>query len=420
MSLFHPTENARTNRTSATKIQRPRSSPHRIVCHHSRFSFSIKAQSAPAREEILNLNIPQPELAGLRLLLVDDNPTNRRILTLQAKSWGMLVRAAESGAQALKVLQDESLFDLAILDFHMPEMDGITLAEKIRELPQGKSLPLMILSSGGRPSRREVQGRVEFAAFVYKPIKQAQLHEVLLRILGGECTPIQPCFPQPQFNSQLAETLPLKILLVDDVEVNQMVAGQMLQKLGYSADFASGGQAALNALEHSEYDIVFMDMQMPGMDGLETTRLIRQGFSGDFLLEDSQYKADSLATEEQSNHPKPKIQNPKSDDEESYNQKSKIQNPKLTHPWIIAMTANAMQGDRELCLDAGMNDYISKPVRVQAIVQAIALYDRQTGSSRFNSELNTLQTQPADSIPQLHPGNEIKNVAEGKIAIFSR
>ncbi|WP_293145975.1 MULTISPECIES: response regulator [unclassified Microcoleus] len=353
----------------------------------SKFSFSIKAQPAPANEEILNLNVPQPQLAGLRLLLVDDNPTNRKILTLQAMSWGMVVRAAKSGAQALKVLQYETMFDIAILDFHMPEMDGITLAEKIREFPQGKNLPLMILSSGGRPSRREVQGRVEFAAFVYKPIKQAQLHEVLLRILGGECSTIQPCFSQPQFNSQLAETLPLKMLLVDDVELNQMVAGQMLQKLGYSADFASSGQAALDALERSEYDIVFMDMQMPEMDGLETTRLIRQRFSGNLILENSAPESGFSATDE----PSP--------------------NPKSTSPWIVAMTANAMQGDRELCLDAGMNDYISKPVRVQAIVQAIAQYDRQTGRSKSYSELNNWQTQPTDSTSQAQPGNEIKNVA---------
>ena len=359
----------------------------------SKFSFSIKAQSAPAREEILNLNIPQPELAGLRLLLVDDNPTNRRILTLQAKSWGMLVRAAESGAQALKVLQDESLFDLAILDFHMPEMDGITLAEKIRELPQGKSLPLMILSSGGRPSRREVQGRVEFAAFVYKPIKQAQLHEVLLRILGAECTTKQPCFAPPQFNSKLAETLPLKMLLVDDVEVNQMVAGQILQKLGYSADFASGGQAALDALERSEYDIVFMDMQMPEMDGLETTRLIRQRFARDLCLQNSGSAARFLAT-----------------DEQSYDLNSAVENPKSTSPWIVAMTANAMQGDRELCLGAGMNDYITKPVRVQAIVQAIAAFDRETERSEFHPELKNPQPQPTDLASQVQSGDEMKNV----------
>ncbi len=354
----------------------------------SKFSFSIKAHAAPTHEETLNLNVPQPQLAGLRLLLVDDNATSRKILTLQAKSWGMVVRAAKSGLQALKVLQHESMFNLAILDFHMPEMDGITLAEQIRKFPQGKDLPLMILSSGGRPSTREFQGRVEFAAFVYKPIKQAQLHEVLLRILGGECTTNQPCFSQTQINPELATKLPLKMLLVDDVELNQMVAGQILNKLGYSADFASSGQAALDALERSKYDIVFMDMQMPEMDGLETTRLIRQGFSGDSSLEKSEiYNDRIMAVDRQSD------------------------NPKSTYPWIIAMTANAMQGDRELCLEAGMNDYITKPVRVQAIVQAIAQYDRETSSSKFNSELNNPQAEPTNSPSQAQSGNNLKNVA---------
>ncbi|MBE9187846.1 response regulator [Microcoleus sp. LEGE 07076] len=353
----------------------------------SKFYFTIKARPAAAPLQTLNLNAPQPQLAGLRLLLVDDNATNRKILILQAKSWGMVVRAAKSGAQALKVLQHETMFDLAILDFHMPKMDGITLAQKIRELPQGQNLPLMILSSGGRPSTREVQGRVEFAAFIYKPIKQAHLHEVLLRIRGGECSTNQPCFIGAQFNQELAQKRCLKILLVDDVDVNQMVAGQMLQKLGYSADFACSGQAALDALERSEYDIVFMDMQMPEMDGLETTRLIRQRFSGDFLLENSRGEAAFLPAREQ------------------------VNNPKSTRPWIVAMTANAMQGDRELCLDAGMNDYITKPVRLQAIVQAIALYDRQTEQSNFNPVQNNSQAQPTDSASQAAPGNEMTNVA---------
>ena len=359
----------------------------------SKFSFSIKAQAAPVSQETLNLNALQPQLAGLRLLLVDDNATNRKIITLQAKSWGMIVRAAKSGLQALNVLQNESMFDLAILDFHMPGMDGITLAERIREFPQGKNLPLMILSSGGRPSRREFQGRVEFAAFVYKPIKQAQLHEVLLRIMGGKCTANQPCFAQPQINPKLAAQLPLKMMLVDDVELNQMVAGQILNKLGYSANFASSGQAALDALERSEYDIVFMDMQMPEMDGLETTRLIRQRFAEDSLLENNGekseiYDAQVMAIDGQFN------------------------NQKTTRPWIIAMTANAMQGDRELCLEAGMNDYITKPVRVQAMVQAIAQYDRQTSQSKFNSDLNNPQPEPTDSASQAQPGgNETKNVA---------
>jgi PAS domain S-box-containing protein len=351
----------------------------------SQFYFTIKAQQAPPPKESLNLDVPQPQLAGLRLLVVDDNATNRKILTLQAKSWGMIVRAAKSGVQALRVLQHESQFDLGILDFHMPEMDGITLAEKIRTFPKGKNLPLIILSSGGRPSRKELQGRVEFTAFVYKPIKQAQLHEVLLRIVSGECSNAQPCFAQPEFNSELSEKLPLKMLVVDDVEVNQIVASQMLRKLGYNPDVASSGQAALDALGRCEYDIVFMDMQMPEMDGLETTRRIRQQFSGDLILENNREKSEVLEVDEQ--------QNPK----------SKIQNPKSICPWIIAMTANAMQGDREICLEAGMNDYISKPVRVQAIVQALSLYDR----SSLNSSLHNQDLEPTELSFPRDSGNEI-------------
>lgn len=332
----------------------------------SQFSFTIKARSAPPPPESLNLDTPQPELTGLRLLVVDDNATNRKILTLQTKSWGMVVRAAKSGFQALSVLQNETPFDLAILDFHMPEMDGITLAEKIRTFPKGENLPLMILSSGGRPSRKEVQGRIEFAAFVYKPIKQAQLHEVLLRIVGGECNTNQPCFSQPQLNPDIAERLPLKMLLVDDVEVNRMVGVQILQKLGYSPDVASSGQEALDALGRSEYDIVFMDMQMPEMDGLETTRRIRQLFSEDVTLENVDEKSENWAVDEQQN---PQCQ---------------ILNPKSMYPWIIAMTANAMQGDRELCLNAGMNDYISKPVRVKALIHALGIYRRTVDRSKLN------------------------------------
>jgi signal transduction histidine kinase/DNA-binding response OmpR family regulator/HPt (histidine-containing phosphotransfer) domain-containing protein len=362
----------------------------------SQFSFTIKAESAPPPQESLSLDALQPQLSGLRLLVVDDNATNRKILTLQAKSWGMIVRAAKSGNQALKVLCYDSPFDVGILDFHMPEMDGITLAEKIRELPQGKDLPLMILSSGGRPSHKEVQGRVEFAAFIYKPIKQAQLHEVLLRILGGECHKSQPCFSQPQFNSELAHKLPLKMLLVDDVEINQMVAVQMLQKLGYSPDVASSGQESLDALARVKYDVVFMDMQMPEMDGLETTRRIRQQFSDDLTLENNGESSEILELDEP--------QNPQ----------CKIQNLKSISPWIIAMTANAMQGDRELCLNAGMNDYISKPVRVQAIVQALTHYDRicVQSQSQLTSDIDNREAEPPQIHCQAEPGNEIVNTTQ--------
>lgn len=352
----------------------------------SKFYFTIKAQSAPAPQQILNLNSPQPQLAGLRLLVVDDNATNRKILTLQAKSWGMVVCAAKSGSQGLKVLDRENQFDLAILDFYMPGMDGITLAEQIRESPKGKNLPLMILSSGGRPSRAEIQGRVEFAAFIYKPIKQAQLYEVLLRIVSGEGNKNKPAFWQPQVNSEFAEKLPLKMLVVDDVEVNQMVAVQMLQKLGYSPDVASSGQEALDALARVKYDIVFMDMQMPDMDGLETTRRIRQQFSDNLRLETNPEISDCSELDDRPN-------------------------PKSIAPWIIASTANAMQGDREICLEAGMNDYITKPVRVQSLIQALNLYDRTLAQIELTSLVDKQQIAPPNLDSQAQAENEIVNSA---------
>ena len=312
------------------------------VAQGSEFSFTIIARAATPSEDTVDLNLPQPELAGLRVLVVDDNATNRKIIALMAKSWGMFVRAAKSGAGALKLLEQGNEFDLAILDYHMPEMDGITLAQHIHALPKTKDLPLLILSSGGKPTRKEIQEQADFAAFVYKPIKQAQLHEVLVRIAGKECTNSKPCIskPSPQFNLDLAKKLPLKILLVDDVEVNHTVAVEMLKRLGYSADVARSGEEALDALLRCDYDVIFMDMQMPKMDGLETTRRIRQLFWGYETFEDTGSEPISI------------------------------------RPWIIAMTANAMQGDREACLEAGMNDYISKPVRVQALTQALSRYEQ--------------------------------------------
>ncbi len=322
----------------------------------SKFSFTIQTLSIPASVP-QPLDLLQPELTGLRVLIVDDNATHRQILTLQTKSWGMVVRCAKSGFQALKLLHREPQFDLAILDYRMPELDGVALAKRIQALPQGKTLPLLILSSGGKPSRHEYQGRVEFAAFIDKPIKQNQLHQVLLQIAGKQQTLIPSKVSPPQFNTELGKTLPLKILVIDDVEVNHQVACEMLHRLGYSADSANSGQEALMAVSRCDYDVIFMDMQMPGMDGLETTRRIRQQFSAEIR---------EIGT---------------------FTQNSS------THPWIIAMTANAMKGDRETCIEAGMNDYISKPVRVKALVQALQYYAQERGC-RKDSETTDHLTQP--------------------------
>ena len=378
----------------------------------SEFSFTIIAQSAPS-SDVIDFDTPHPQLKGLRLLVVDDNTTNRQILTLQAQSWGMVVRAAKSGFQALEMLNREDEFDLAILDYYMPEMDGVTLAEKIRTLPKGKDLPLLILSSGGKPSRKEFYGRVDFAAFVYKPIKQAQLYEVLVRIASGECSISKPCVVQPQFNSELAERFPLKMLLVDDVEVNQTVAVEMLHRLGYNPDVASSGKEALEALSRCDYDVVFMDMQMPEMDGLETTRRIRQHVSEGLELGGIGENLEISKSDNNSNNLKSISVAARSGSVAK--DVSAIQNLKSFRPWIIAMTANAMQGDKEACLKAGMNDYISKPVRVKAIIQALTQYQTFLSKSGLISQKEdvVLGENPVAKFEQL-PEAKGKNFSQDK------
>ncbi len=295
------------------------------VNHGSTFYFTIAAaldlNSLPSESDHRLV-----QLDGKRLLIVDDNATNRKILTLQAQSWGMLSRAAESGAEALDWLGQGESFDMAILDMQMPKMDGLTLAAQIREQPDYQKLPLVMLTSIDRPEMGgQTRTPVDFAAFLTKPIKQAHLYNVLIHILGGQPVQVKPSrITPPQSNPHLAQQHPLRILLAEDNLVNQKVALLLLQQMGYRADVASNGLQVLEALRRQTYDVVLMDMQMPEMDGLTATRYICQEWSRE------------------------------------------------VRPRIIAMTANAMQGDREECLEAGMDDYVSKPIRVEVLIQALS------------------------------------------------
>ncbi|MEQ9238692.1 PAS domain S-box protein [Coleofasciculus sp. E2-BRE-01] len=292
----------------------------------STFYFTIVVKSDP-NSVTAELDTPQPELRGKRLLVVDDNATNRQIITLQAQSWGMDVTTAASGEQALNWLADSEPFDLVVLDWQMPEMDGLTLALQIQALPNSEQLPLVMLSSVGRQTPYQPHDMPNFAAFLTKPIKQSQLYNIFVTILGRRRISVRPGDRSSGLiEAQFAQRLPLSILLVEDVAVNQKVARQMLQRLGYRADVANNGQEALESLRRKSYQVVFMDVQMPEMDGLEATRRIRAEWSS------------------------------------------------ACQPWIIAMTAHAMQGDREQCLQVGMNDYISKPIRPEALVQVLTTY----------------------------------------------
>ncbi|MGC1393131.1 MAG: response regulator [Coleofasciculaceae cyanobacterium] len=289
----------------------------------STFHFTIVAKSE-SDPSINKPKLPTPPLAGKRVLIVDDNATNRQILMLQAEFWGMLTHAVESGEQALKLLEQGEAFDLAILDMQMPHMDGLTLGANIQALPKYKALPLIMLTSIGKPEITDSTPIVNFAAFLTKPIKQSHLYNILSQIFGKQFVHVKSSGNNTmQINAQLSQEHPLKILLAEDNIVNQKVALLLLAQMGYQADVALNGIQVLEALHRQSYDVILMDMQMPEMDGLTATRSICQQWQ------------------------------------------------KEVRPRIIAMTANAMEGDREACLAAGMDDYISKPIRTETLVQAL-------------------------------------------------
>jgi GAF domain-containing protein/CheY-like chemotaxis protein/anti-sigma regulatory factor (Ser/Thr protein kinase) len=280
------------------------------------FRFDILAPAAELpsaqRREFLGV---QPGLAGKRLLVVDDNATNCKVLVLQTTKWGMAAAETASPHEALQWLAEGQAFDIAIVDMQMPQMDGTTLAHHIRDA--GHRLPLVLCTSLGR---KEAADRV-FDAYLPKPVRQSALHDTLTMLLAGGATAAKAAAPQARIDATLATRHPLRILLAEDNVVNQKLALRLLQQMGYRADLASNGVEAVESVERQRYDVVLMDVQMPEMDGLEAARrIVAAG---------------------------------------------------RDRPRIVAMTANAMQGDREACLAAGMDDYVTKPIRVEALVQAL-------------------------------------------------
>ena len=312
----------------------------------STFYFTVVAHAVYSAAS-MDLDVRQPQLTGKRVLIVDDNATNRQILTLQGQSWGMLTSAAKSGMEALDWLRQGELFDLAILDLQMPGMDGLTLAAEIRKQPSGQDLPLVMLTSISHPEISDPSIKREFAAFLTKPIKQSHLYDALNEVLIGQPIRVRSaCSLSGEIDPELGQRLPLKILLAEDNVVNQQVALHLLQRMGYRADVVGNGLEVLEALHRQSYDVVLMDVQMPEMDGLTAAGRIRQEWPDGLGL-----------VGETSGH---------------FNAQQQAQNPKSQRPWVIAMTANAMMGDREMCLAAGMDDYISKPIRVAELSRALS------------------------------------------------
>lgn len=291
----------------------------------STFSFTLPVRVAENPSEFIHLP-DTSRLVGKRLLIVDDNQTSCEILTSQAQNWCMETEAFNSPLEALSALSNRS-FDIAIIDFQMPEMDGLSLAKQIRQSPDYRSLPLIMMTASITSEKEKEALQEGFLAFLYKPIKQTQLLNILTKVVDSKEVSAVAVKERKKKTSDidrnLAERHPLKILVAEDNLVNQQLALQLLQRMGYRAEVVSNGLEVLQALDRQAYALILMDVQMPEMDGLSATREICRRYG----------QAD--------------------------------------RPYIVAMTANAMQGDRDRCLNAGMDDYVSKPINFSELMTAI-------------------------------------------------
>ena len=290
----------------------------------STFWFAVPLEKQPegARETAPS---PRADLHGLRVLVVDDNATNREIVHHQVTSWGMGNGSAENGHKALEMLRAAAErgepYDVAILDMQMPGMDGLMLAGAIKDSPAIASTRLILLTSMGQRGDGEQARRAGIEAYLTKPVRQSQLYDALATVMGThEALASSPSAETRLITRHTSDEArarsSFRILLAEDNSVNQKVAVRMLEKLGYHADVAANGLEALDALSRIPYAAVLMDVQMPEMDGYEATAEIRNR-----------------------------------------------ERDGGRHTPIIAMTANAMQGDREKALEAGMDDYVPKPVK---------------------------------------------------------
>jgi PAS domain S-box-containing protein len=292
----------------------------------STFYFSVPTTRHDQGAEV---RLEPDALEGLHVLVVDDNVDNRRILQSQLQSWQASSDVAASGLEGLQLAQQTGQagrYDVAVLDFDMPGMDGVELAVALHALPLHQTLPLILLSSRGHAPGGA--GAEQFAEHLIKPVRSTQLHRAISRAVTSttQSANTQPT-GAPLASAQPAASgapSPLRFLLAEDNPINQKVALLMLGRLGYRADVAGNGAEALAALRRAPYDVIFMDVQMPEMDGLEATRRIRSEVASD------------------------------------------------NQPVIIAMTANALTEDRNRCLEAGMDDYLAKPFRMEQLKAALA------------------------------------------------
>jgi len=289
---------------------------------------------------------PSPLLQGKRVLIVGDAPTSRMVLTRYVEFWGLIPEVVTTDYQALERLRQEaSDFDVVILDIHKTRMEGLDLATEIRSFPQNDHLPLILIISLRLWYEASRSEELVFAASITRPVKPAPLYESLFSLFTDQPVRVKQPASRGGFDADLGRRHPLRILLAEDTFANQKMFQYSLESMGYGVDIVKNGLEVLDAVEHTLYDVVLMDVQMPEMDGIDATQHIRSK-----QLEENQ-------------------------------------------PWIIALTAHAMEGDRERCLAAGMDDYVSKPVHVEELAEALL---RVPPSKTLVPEELPVETPPKD------------------------
>jgi len=282
----------------------------------STFNFTIRTKASGKPYSELQLLPGIANIEGKRILLVDDNKTNLVILKSQLEHWKLQTVTCTSAKEALSILAEDGRFDMVISDMAMPDMDGAELARAIKA--SNTQLPIIMLSSIGDTTRKKYPGL--FSAVLIKPVKQNQLLKSIYAELGERKETLTPVTEKPEnvLDPAFANSHPLEILIAEDNPVNQMLIQRILVKLGYQTTLVQNGLEALQNVSEKAYDVVLMDVQMPEMDGFASTENIRK-----------------LA---------------------------------IPQPYIIAMTANALAEDREICLNKGMDNYISKPLKLEVLV----------------------------------------------------
>jgi CheY-like chemotaxis protein len=286
----------------------------------SNFYFTVKLKEEPSPDQP-HLSSDQPMLQGKTVLIIEDNATSRDILRDQLLYWDIQTAVCATGSEANQWLKTHKA-DALILDLQAPMMGGMILSEMMEQLPSFAQIPLILMSTSVK--RPSLPKNFPIIAYLKKPIHPASLYDLLINAFSGTGQPVDVTKPESgEFNKTMGLKHPLRILIVEDNKINQIVLKRMLERLGYQADIVSDGQEALLALESQPYDVVLMDIQMPNLDGVAATRIIHERW------------------------PQPK------------------------QPTIIAMTAYALIGDREYYLSLGMDEYISKPIAVKELVAAL-------------------------------------------------